>query len=60
MSMNRTDIKLVHIRTVSSLLINKYLYSVQLSGLTDGDKEALNLLIKAARVIDEIFYLQVM
>ncbi|KAI4379246.1 hypothetical protein MLD38_005569 [Melastoma candidum] len=30
----------------------------KLSGLTDGDKEALNCLVKAARVIDEIFYLQ--
>ncbi|KAM7254240.1 hypothetical protein ACFE04_031922 [Oxalis oulophora] len=31
----------------------------ELTGLTDGDKEALALLIKAAEIMDEIFYLQV-
>ncbi|OVA06923.1 NUDIX hydrolase domain [Macleaya cordata] len=31
----------------------------ELTGLTEADREALVLLIKAARVIDEIFYLQV-
>ncbi|KAF6151242.1 hypothetical protein GIB67_002941 [Kingdonia uniflora] len=32
---------------------------VELSGLTEADKEALVLLLKAAMVIDEIFHLQV-
>nr|DAD45461.1 TPA_asm: hypothetical protein HUJ06_003691 [Nelumbo nucifera] len=31
----------------------------ELNGLTEADKEALVLLIKAAKVIDDIFYLQV-
>ncbi|XP_021888443.1 nudix hydrolase 3 [Carica papaya] len=31
----------------------------ELTGLTDADKEALVLLIKAAKIMDEIFYLQV-
>ncbi|CAK9310340.1 unnamed protein product [Citrullus colocynthis] len=33
--------------------------NVELAGLTDADKEALALVIKAAAIIDEIFYLQV-
>jgi len=32
----------------------------QLTGLTDSDKEALVFVVKAAAVIDEIFYLQVL
>lgn len=31
----------------------------QLTGLTDSDKEALVFIVKAAAVMDEIFYLQV-
>ncbi|PQM40327.1 nudix hydrolase 3 [Prunus yedoensis var. nudiflora] len=33
--------------------------SAELTGLTDADREALVLLIKAAAIMDEIFYLQV-
>ncbi|XVE91177.1 hypothetical protein DITRI_Ditri20bG0133400 [Diplodiscus trichospermus] len=33
--------------------------TAELTGLTDADKEALVLLIKAAMIMDEIFYLQV-
>ncbi|XP_007023537.2 PREDICTED: nudix hydrolase 3 [Theobroma cacao] len=33
--------------------------TAELTGLTDADKEALVLLIKAAKIMDEIFYLQV-
>lgn len=33
---------------------------MQLSGLTNADKEALDLLVKAATIMNEIFYLQVM
>eukprot|EP00257_Ricinus_communis_P013454 XP_015570885.1 nudix hydrolase 3 [Ricinus communis] len=33
--------------------------SAELTGLSDGDREALGLLIKAAKVVDEIFYHQV-
>lgn len=33
---------------------------MQLSGLTDADKEALVLLVKAATIMDEIFYQQVL
>ena len=32
---------------------------MQLTGVTDADKEALVLLVKAATIMDEIFYLQV-
>jgi hypothetical protein len=31
----------------------------QLTGLADSDKEALVFILKAATVMDEIFYLQV-
>lgn len=34
-------------------------YLLQLIGLSEADKEALALLIKAATIMDEIFYLQV-
>ncbi|KAH9667583.1 Nudix hydrolase 3 [Citrus sinensis] len=37
----------------------RILSSIQLAGLSDADKEALVLVIKAATVMDEIFYLQV-
>ncbi|WCJ40370.1 hypothetical protein M5689_021291 [Euphorbia peplus] len=33
--------------------------SAELTGLSDGDKKALGLLIKAAKLVDEIFYQQV-
>ncbi|XP_015895813.3 nudix hydrolase 3 isoform X1 [Ziziphus jujuba] len=33
--------------------------SAELSGLTNADKEALDLLVKAATIMNEIFYLQV-
>ncbi|XP_050234654.1 nudix hydrolase 3-like isoform X2 [Mercurialis annua] len=52
--------------TARSLTLQKQLYryapvslSEELSGLSDGDKEALCFLIKAAKVVDEIFYVQV-
>lgn len=32
---------------------------IQLTGLTDGDKEALALLVKAGTIIDDTFHLQV-
>lgn len=32
---------------------------MQLTGLSDADKEALGLLIKAATIMDEIFHWQV-
>ena len=35
------------------------LYLLQLTGFSEADKEALGLLVKAATVMDEIFYLQV-
>lgn len=34
-------------------------FFVQLTGLTAADKEALNLLVKAATIMDKIFYVQV-
>ncbi|XP_050218196.1 nudix hydrolase 3-like isoform X2 [Mercurialis annua] len=52
--------------TARSLTLQKQLYryapvslSAELSDLSDGDKEALDFLIKAAKIVDEIFYLQV-
>ncbi|KAI3437176.1 uncharacterized protein J3R85_005602, partial [Psidium guajava] len=42
------------IRRYASVPLN-----AELSGLSNGDREALLLVIKAAKVIDEIFYLQV-
>ncbi|XP_037491143.1 nudix hydrolase 3 isoform X2 [Jatropha curcas] len=33
--------------------------NAELTGLSDGDRKALGLLIKAARVVDDVFYLQV-
>ncbi|KAJ9178897.1 hypothetical protein P3X46_010743 [Hevea brasiliensis] len=33
--------------------------NAELTGLSDGDSKALGLLVKAARIADEIFYLQV-
>ncbi|KAF2301545.1 hypothetical protein GH714_025691 [Hevea brasiliensis] len=33
--------------------------NAELTGLSDGDRKALGLLVNAARVVDEIFYLQV-
>lgn len=35
------------------------IYLVQLTGFTDADKEALDLIVKAATIMDEIFYEQV-
>ncbi|MBA0845955.1 hypothetical protein Goarm_000036, partial [Gossypium armourianum] len=40
-------------------LFTKSIPSLQLTGLGDADKEALTLLVRAAMIMDEIFYLQV-
>lgn len=34
-------------------------FAVQLTGLTSADREVLALLVRAAAIMDDIFYLQV-
>ena len=56
-----TSNNLFHRTWCSPLTItNKFdIYVLQLTGLTKSDREALGFIVKAADVMDELFYLQV-